>query len=720
MRSRLALLALLAAASAPGCGRFTSHVEVDKSALGRVVVYRNGIAYYERHAKVDADKLTLRVPADKVDDFLKSLTVVDAHTQQALPVSFPSHAAGSGSTVDMTIQLPDKTHHDIVLSYVTESPAWKPSYRVVVDAAGKVDLQGWAIVDNTSGEDWEAVQVGVGSSSALSFRYDLHSIRVVHRETLCTEDTFAKAPPRGGSVIRDETGGEETVLAQLDDADIARPEGHPDVAFADAPQSGAIETQVSMGTGDYGFRGGHGGGGAATLGIAPARQAASPPPQRYKIAKENASNSDKEDSRVTELARSLNSRKNEVTIEGYAAAGEVDGKDKALDRANMLRNQLIEKGVAPAQIKVAARPTAAGQKAGVRLVESKTPSSASGAKGSDEGSAPVGESHFESKGTMNVGRGTSAMVSIVAGKAPGEVVYLYDAEGTHGDSRFAFRAVRFRNPTTSTLEAGPMTVYGAGRFIGEGLTDPIPPGAVAVVPFALDRQIAVDRDGSMAADRISHLHKLVRGVLTAEVQHVRTTKLKITNRLAAPATVLVRHTVRKGWNLVKSPKTTEQFGEARLFGIDLKGGETQTIEIEEATPMTRTVDLHSQIGVDLVRVYLQTAKEDPAVAQAMDKVLKQWSDIARHEEVIASLRERGEEFRARVSELQGQIFSLKLVKTAGPLMVHLQQKMKETSQKVQENTIALVDKQEQLMLAKVRFHDELAELTLDQKVAAAK
>ena len=716
MRSRLALLALVtAAAGTPACTHYDTHVEADKTALGRVVVYRNGIAYYERHAKVDADKLTLRVPADKVDDFLKSLTVVDARTQEALPVSFPSHAAGSGDTVDMTIQLPDKSHRDVVLSYVTESPAWKPSYRVVVDASGKVDLQGWAIVDNTSGEDWQAVQVGVGSSSALSFRYDLHSIRVVHRETLKTEDTFAKAPPRGGSVIRDQNGEEQTVLAQLDDGDIPRPEGHPDVAFADEPMQG--QQTAAQGQHIAGLM--RSGSGSSYGGVA--AKPASAPPMRYKVAREVAGKADTEDAKVAALALSLNARKNEVTIEGYAAAGELDGKDKALDRANMLRNQLIEKGVAPAQIKVAGRGVVAGQRAGVRLVESSTPSDQAGGKGgSDEGSAPVGESHFESHGAMNVARGTSAMVSIVAGKAPGEVLYLYDAEGTHGDSHFAFRAVRFRNPTTSTLEAGPMTVYGAGRFIGEGLTDPIPPGAVAVVPFALDRQIAVDRDGSATADRISHLQKLVRGVLTAEVQHVRTTKLKITNRLTTPTTVLVRHTVRKGWNLVKSPKTTEQFGEARLFAVELKGGETQTIEIEEATPMTRTVDLHSQIGVDLVRVYLETAKEDPAVAQAMDKLLKLWGDMARHEEAIVSLRERGEEFRARLNELQGQIFSLKLVKTAGPLMVHLQQKMKETSQKVQENTIAIVDAQEQQMLAKVRFHDELAELTLDQKVAQGK
>ena len=46
-------------------------------ALGRVVIYRNGVAYYERRATVSDGELTVRVPRERVDDFLKSLTVVD-------------------------------------------------------------------------------------------------------------------------------------------------------------------------------------------------------------------------------------------------------------------------------------------------------------------------------------------------------------------------------------------------------------------------------------------------------------------------------------------------------------------------------------------------------------------------------------------------------------------------------------------------------------------
>jgi hypothetical protein len=88
---------------------------------------------------------------------------------------------------------------------------------------------------------------------------------------------------------------------------------------------------------------------------------------------------------------------------------------------------------------------------------------------------PVGESHFENTSPMTVERGSSAMVSMVRSPTDGEVVYLYDAESERGNARFAFRAVRFKNPTDSTLETGPVTVYGNERFIGEGLTEPIPP-----------------------------------------------------------------------------------------------------------------------------------------------------------------------------------------------------------------------------------------------------
>lgn len=699
LRHVLALASLSAVLSACGATHASYVQPMEKAPLGRVVVYRNGIAYYERHAKVVDGKLTLQVPADKVDDFLKSLTVSDAKSGQTLPISFPSKGKKVAGDVEMIVQFPDARPREVVLSYVTESPAWKPTYRVVVTDKGEVDIQGWAIVDNTSGEDWESVRVGVGSSSALSFRYDLHSIRTVHRETLHSEDTFAKAPPKGGTVVRDGEAAEQE-LAALGDEDIARNEGHPDVA---AYEAAPIQAPASA----------SGRGGMASAGSASA-------PRAYKVQKVKRDlHEDKketlDDKQVDELAKNIKGTRRTVVIEGYADASESDAPARSADRANLMRNQLIERGVPPAQVKIAAKGAVAGRRAGVRVVaaavapgEDKKPVESDG--------APVGESHFESKGSMTVAKGTSAMVSVVNQKAKGEVVYLYDAESRHGDSRYAFKSVRFANPTQSTLESGPMTVYGDGRFIGEGLAEPIPPGQTAVVPFALDRQVVVDREGS-TGDRMDTLVKLHRGVLTAEVQHWKLTKLKLTNRQFKQVTMLVRHQSLRGWTVSKGPKAAEQFGESRLYQVVLAPGETQTLEIEESTPLVRTVDLRTAFGVELVRAWLQLGKPNEAVEAQMTKLVKLFDEVNKAEETIHSLRDRADEYRLRMNELQEQLLSLKAVKTSGPLMAHLQQKMREISDKVQQTTIQIVQQQEKQMLARVQFHEGLAELTLQKQTA---
>ena len=244
LRRRLGLLTVgLLAGSAIGCGTHTTAVKADSAALGRVVVYRNGVAYYERRALVTDGKLVITVPSDKIDDFLKSITITDMATNQPLPISFPApgtRPTRPNGTTELVVQVPptdgvNQAKREVLLTYVTESAAWKPSYRVVLHQAADgstkdVELQGWAVVDNTSSEDWSQVKVGVGSSSALAFRYDLRSIRTVQRQTLHGETQFVRAPPRGGGVGVEREANQERELAQVDDLDLARPDGHPDVA----------------------------------------------------------------------------------------------------------------------------------------------------------------------------------------------------------------------------------------------------------------------------------------------------------------------------------------------------------------------------------------------------------------------------------------------------------------------------------------------------------
>ena len=77
-----------------------------------------------------------------------------------------------------------------------------------------------------------------------------------------------------------------------------------------------------------------------------------------------------------------------------------------------------------------------------------------------------------------------------------------------------------------------------------------------------------------------------------------------------------------------------------------------------------------------------------------------------------------EEFRARMSELQDQILTLKGVPNSGQLMAHLQTKLREMSDGVQKGTIAVVNAEQALMLARIRFQDGISELRLDKPQTA--
>ena len=57
------------------------------------------------------------------------------------------------------------------VSYISEIPVWKSTYRSVVPQTGngKATRQGWAVVDNTVGADWDNVQLSLVAGAPQSF-----------------------------------------------------------------------------------------------------------------------------------------------------------------------------------------------------------------------------------------------------------------------------------------------------------------------------------------------------------------------------------------------------------------------------------------------------------------------------------------------------------------------------------------------------------------------
>jgi hypothetical protein len=83
---------------------------------------------------------------------------------------------------------------DLVASYMTPSPVWKSSYRLLFTGVAEPTLEGWAIVDNTSGDDWNNVRLSVVSGRPISFVTQLYEPRYVEREEADLQDNSAAKP----------------------------------------------------------------------------------------------------------------------------------------------------------------------------------------------------------------------------------------------------------------------------------------------------------------------------------------------------------------------------------------------------------------------------------------------------------------------------------------------------------------------------------------------
>ncbi len=201
----------LLASLAVGCARGPD-VQAPALGLRRVVIYRNGVAYFERAGKVQTDQVTFRVRNEKVGDFLATLAVMEQGGSSVRSASFPvdldkdkdddadeeqvdpryeillkppiaaKKADKQKDKLEKVTLTLDGLEHDLLVGYVAETPVWRPSYRLVIDdpkatggaaAAKAADLQVWGIVQNQSGENWKGITLSLVAGAPLAFQATL-------------------------------------------------------------------------------------------------------------------------------------------------------------------------------------------------------------------------------------------------------------------------------------------------------------------------------------------------------------------------------------------------------------------------------------------------------------------------------------------------------------------------------------------------------------------
>ncbi len=88
----------------------------------------------------------------------------------------------------------DAKERQVTASYMIPAPVWKSSYRLILPETGKPVLEGWAIVDNTTGEDWTKVRLSLVSGRPISFISQLYAPRYVGRPSAELPEDAAARP----------------------------------------------------------------------------------------------------------------------------------------------------------------------------------------------------------------------------------------------------------------------------------------------------------------------------------------------------------------------------------------------------------------------------------------------------------------------------------------------------------------------------------------------
>ncbi len=710
--------------------------------LKRVVLYRNGVGYFERQGEVANHELRIKVRKDQINDLLKSLTVVDRNSGSVLSVSMPldpkswANAAlatlspGQGSLaqvldalrgsqvtlgttrgmlsgrivmveriddepdpipmrnhghvapqplgrdhritlmegkqlqvvrlskvrdieledgdlamqfhrslnatagegmfqqVEVTIRLSGDSPHDLIVSYVVAAPMWKPTYRVVLpkDGKGEALLQAWAVVDNTSGEDWRDVHLALTAGAPIAFRYDLHTPRNVHRDDLTARVNRRRARVAVG----------ESVYEEPEDAD---------------DESGAAEEKSRAKKGKLGRK---------------RRSRYRPKPSRR------------------------GPRGDKAAPAPPASMGAYGGMPSKLADA----------------FGSSGRPAAVS----FDSLKKSTAAQAHAAQAS-------GLTRFELATPVTVPDGSSTMVAVVNQAVKGEETFLFKPGGAgRGYESNPYRVVRFKNDTPFALEPGPISIYSGGSFVGEGISQAIGAGSSATIPFAVEPGIMVSQQTNYIPERV-RLLKIVRGVIHVERFSRKKTKWTVKAQTKDDGfTVLVRHPkAGPRYELQDKPAKLEEVPGAYLLPVVVpKGKRTAHIEIIEQTPRRTTLSIWDGRATKVLITLLAHTELTAKNRKQLEPIVQLRQAIGKIDTKITGYKRQQRELDGRASQTRDNLRAMEKDKSlsAAKLRRDLQKRLDDFTKEGDRLGREIVKLRSERLQKKIALEDKLRNISL--------
>jgi hypothetical protein len=302
---------------------------------------------------------------------------------------------------------------------------------------------------------------------------------------------------------------------------------------------------------------------------------------------------------------------------------------------------------------------------------------------------------------------SATMVMLLSKRVPGESIFLFAPDGGVGDSQsHPFRVARFTNKSGGLLERGPIAIFEEGAFLGQGMVDPLPDGATATVPFALERSLAVETQRTMTEEG-ARIARIESGTLVIERDSVGRTRYRVKNGGEKSAKVLVKHPRNQGARLHDPPKGTEDnvgTGSA-LVPVETQPHAVTDLVVDERQSLERSVDWLSPEADDAVRLYMADKRSEAATVAALRAAWDVRTTLVRAVEERKKLADEQAELSRSTDETRRNLKALEKNRTAGDLRDKLTERLAKNSLRLEEITKRLVELDMRINEQRVRFSD---------------
>jgi hypothetical protein len=477
------------------------------------------------------------------------------------------------------------------VSYISEVPVWKSTYRIVFprEATGKATMQGWAVVDNTVGEDWDNVQLSLVAGAPQSFIQPLSQPLYARRVEVPIATELATTP-------------------QTHEAAEANGQGQATLSGIATDQTGAIIVGARVlikneNTGDQRVTNTDGRGFWSVTALIPGAYTLTIAARGFVTWQEDGIIVNPGDSRtVANIHLKVGAANESVTVVSGADA-EVPADTAEISAT--LNNELIGN----------AALTGRAYAGGVYR--------ASDAIAEGDVSTNAFDDFFEYAlaQPVTIHKNESAMVPILQQELPAEHVTLW----SQSDNR-ALLALWLENKSKLTLDSGSFSVFESGEFAGEGLLDPIHPGEKRLLSYAADQAVRVHLSGHEDERKLRHI-SIGKGVIVETTMVVASMKYTASNSADADRVVLLEH-VRHGgdWTLDDGLKADETSPNLYRFRLAVAAHSSATLEVRERGPEINQVSLNAT--QNQTEYLLELVKRAPDTLEKLKPVIDAQNAIA--------------------------------------------------------------------------------------------